>query len=429
MINDKNVEICNEQFYDLCKLSEIFKVKPLEILLQKYSQNHSKDFDFIIKLMIENESEKNEIISINKYFAQMEKILSENLNKCLENENFEKLQISTIYRIIKKSDTKNISSDLLYDFIAKSIKERCVLLHFLDIEKLSDEKLNEILYKTQKEDEESNYYQYLPINFKYIKTLRDENLQLKIKIKELERINEQIEKSHTNIQKENTMIVEKNLQLQVMNQELEELNRKNLTQKEKVMIENQKIKSEKKECIKTIEKLQIVNKELCEINKKQMIQIEKLSQLNQSNSNEIVLYSLDDDDDDQIVIKLQPDLITIDDLRQTLLNLKKLRDSNWCNVISFFIRFTSKGKTSFASLSLDEKILDVLKNNPTKHIYYKKVQNFEAMLTDTFNKIKKYSFKQGIKLSDFEIIRIYKDSDGNMNYFEATIDYMASKMK
>lgn len=160
-----------------------------------------------------------------------------------------------------------------------------------------------------------------------------------------------------------------------------------------------------------------------------MIQIEKLSQLNQSNSNEIVLYSLDDDDDDQIVIKLRPDLITIDDLRQTLLDLKKLRDSDWCNVISFFIRFTSKGKTSFASLSLDEKILDVLKNNPTKHIYYKKVQNFEAMLTDTFNKIKKYSLKQGIKLSDFEIMRIYKDSDSNMNYFEATIDYMASKMK
>lgn len=51
------------------------------------------------------------------------------------------------------------------------------------------------------------------------------------------------------------------------------------------------------------------------------------------------------------------------------------------------------------------------------------------MLTDTFNKLKKYSFKQGIKLSDFEIIRIYKDSDRNMNYFEATIDYMASKMK
>ena len=160
-----------------------------------------------------------------------------------------------------------------------------------------------------------------------------------------------------------------------------------------------------------------------------MIQIEKLSQLNQSNSNEIVLYSLDDDDDDQIVIKLRPDLITIDDLRQTLLDLKKLRDSDWCNVISFFIRFTSKGKTSFASLSLYEKILDVLKNNPTKHIYYKKVQNFEAMLTDTFNKIKKYSLKQGIKLSDFEIMRIYKDSDSNMNYFEATIDYMASKMK
>lgn len=252
LINDKNVEICNEQFYDLCKLSEIFKVKPLEIILQKYSQNHSKDFDFIIKLMIENESEKNEIISINKYSAQMEKILSENLNKCLENENFEKLQISTIYRIIKKSE-----------ILEKNLNE-----------KLSDEKLNEILEKTQKEDEESNYYQYLPINFKYIKTLRDENLQLKIKIKELERINEQIEKSHTNIQKENTMIAEKNLQLQVMNQELEELNKKNLTQKEKVMIENQKNKSELKECIKAIEKLQIVNKELCEINKKQIIQIE-----------------------------------------------------------------------------------------------------------------------------------------------------------
>ena len=42
---------------------------------------------------------------------------------------------------IEKSDKNKINTDILYDFIMKSIKDRFSLLCFLDIKKLSYEKL------------------------------------------------------------------------------------------------------------------------------------------------------------------------------------------------------------------------------------------------------------------------------------------------
>lgn len=55
------------------------------------------------------------------------------------NENFGLLPISIVYRILSKSE--EIPNDLLFDFISKSIEERCTLFNFLIIQNLSDIKL------------------------------------------------------------------------------------------------------------------------------------------------------------------------------------------------------------------------------------------------------------------------------------------------
>lgn len=154
--------------------------------------------------MIQCESSKDEIITINEYSKEMESFLSENIDKCLKNKRFEKLQIS-IHRIIKKSDIKNISSDLLFNFISKSIRERCILFSFIDIQKLNDEKLKEISEKYENE-EENNYFQYLPINFKYINSLRIENSQCRKRIKELEILNQQLQTANKELELENKEI-------------------------------------------------------------------------------------------------------------------------------------------------------------------------------------------------------------------------------
>lgn len=50
LLNDEETEIKNEEFTDLLKLSEIFKVEQLKNVLKKYLQDHSKNVDFILSL-------------------------------------------------------------------------------------------------------------------------------------------------------------------------------------------------------------------------------------------------------------------------------------------------------------------------------------------------------------------------------------------
>ena len=74
----------------------------------------------------------------------METYLSNNINKCLKNETFENLPISTIFRIIEKSDKNLISDESLLDFIIKSIDDRIVLFSLLDIKKLPKNKIDNL---------------------------------------------------------------------------------------------------------------------------------------------------------------------------------------------------------------------------------------------------------------------------------------------
>lgn len=207
MIQEINVEISIDQYIDLCKLSEIFKVNPIKKFLKIFLKQHSENISFILKLMKEEETAAAEnsngnsdvsdpISSTKKVTKEMEDCLINNIDECLQNANFENLSFLTIYGIIDRSDKKKITSNFLFDFIFKMIDERFTLFHFLDIETLSKDRFERLYqdFQTRQNSQSIRYYEYLTFDFSYVKTLFETNQRLADEIQKLQELNEVNEK-------------------------------------------------------------------------------------------------------------------------------------------------------------------------------------------------------------------------------------------
>lgn len=122
-----------------------------------------------------NPKEIESILPNDEFSSNLGQLLSSQIDKYLQNENFGKLNISIISRIIEKSQ-KNVKSESLCEFISKSIDERYVLFTFIDIGKLSESNFNDLIngYLQRKSSAKSFYYQYLPANLMYVKKLKDD---------------------------------------------------------------------------------------------------------------------------------------------------------------------------------------------------------------------------------------------------------------
>ncbi|KAK8880814.1 hypothetical protein M9Y10_003505 [Tritrichomonas musculus] len=213
LLQNEKIEISNDQYCDLFRLSEHFGVDCLTNILKSYFKRHIKNIDFIIQLLIDQIStQKYDIITNSEFSKEMEDCLSCKIDECVVNSNFCKLPISTIYRIIEKSDASQISSDLLYEFISKNINERFTLLLFLNLRNLSDEKFNSLhkLFESNKKTSINNFSPYLPIDLDYIKYLKDDNkikeehnIQLQCKIDELRSQIDEINKKFEDLQSHN----------------------------------------------------------------------------------------------------------------------------------------------------------------------------------------------------------------------------------
>lgn len=267
MLQGNDVKIVNDQFFDLIKLAELFEVKLLQKCLHTYALSHSNDIEFNINLIlyqINGYDFDNDLFSSNA-----EGYLSLNIGKCISNENFWKLPISAIYRIIEKSYLKEISSDLLCDLIMKSIKERHILFTFVNIQDLSDSKFNEMYENYKNNSESSKYYEYFKNDLTYLKTLKEmkkslENEVNKLKAKQIS-LEEQIDKDNIDLSElidEYDNIVKQNKEIQikynVINQEKQNIEEQLISiGKEKENL-NQKYQSSSQEN----ELLQTKNKEL-----------------------------------------------------------------------------------------------------------------------------------------------------------------------
>lgn len=177
LFKEEDVIITNDRYKDFYKLSNFFQIKKLIKQLKIYFISHISDIDFIILRFKEEIKQQNNLDKVDfEYKLQFEQFMINKINDCLQNENFQKIPVSFIYKIIEKCEEKEISSDLLFDFIKKSPENHFVLFKFIKFQDLSKEKFEELyeLYLNSNK----NYFQYLSCNLEYIKTIKMINEKL-----------------------------------------------------------------------------------------------------------------------------------------------------------------------------------------------------------------------------------------------------------
>lgn len=210
LLNDEETEITKVDFIDLYKLSQIFKVKSLKTKLKNYAQNSAQNIDFMINLLLDQQMDENNNSLTNDLFSvDMEDYLSSHINQCLQSENFGLLLISTLYRIIEKSDRNQISMDTLFDFIVQSFDERLSLFSFLDVSLLSDEKFQNLC--------KLNSYrkiEFLPNNLDFLRELKEDNRYLRILIQHLNEEKSQLKSQLRNNENNNEQIYNQNIRRQ-----------------------------------------------------------------------------------------------------------------------------------------------------------------------------------------------------------------------
>ena len=134
-IQTGKVTISYEDFYSMYKLSKTFEITRLTHELETIIfSKMCEDLTFSIETLISSEGEQEEID--NDLLAKIETFLSERMNESLSNKHFCRLPVSTIYRILEKSDKKFVNINVLTDFIFESIESRFVLLKFVKLHKI-----------------------------------------------------------------------------------------------------------------------------------------------------------------------------------------------------------------------------------------------------------------------------------------------------
>lgn len=145
---------------------------------------------------------------------EIENLLSSKINECFSNEKFKELPIQIIYRVIKKSSPDEINSNKLFDIIMKSLNKFCILFPFLDLQKLSDDRLDELCEKYSKSNENTQHcFDYLKCNLNLIneinnrkKTLQEMNDEQQNKMKDLETKISSLQKQFDDSEKVNAQL-------------------------------------------------------------------------------------------------------------------------------------------------------------------------------------------------------------------------------
>lgn len=174
-IEDKKCEIDESSFFDLCKLASLFKVFHFNNILQKFEKQNLTNIQFISKLLLNKKTmEKFDLIYDDEIINEIETNLASKINECILNEDFNRLPNSIILNVFEKSDKKIIDSNLLYDFIKKSIDERHNLLLLIDIDKLSDEFIEDIHqnYLEEQKNSDHDYFQKIGNSIESHKLIR-----------------------------------------------------------------------------------------------------------------------------------------------------------------------------------------------------------------------------------------------------------------
>lgn len=241
-----NDKLTYKECVDLLKISTEFEARKLTNNIKKYIETHNNEVSFILEMIqYEYDTTKNSLECEEIISQEIEDILIEKIDECLTNDQFKEIPIFIIYRIVKKSSKTMTNFDKLYNFIKSSLDKFCVLFSFIELDKLSENRIDDICSIYLKSDDMTkSYFNYFPCNFKYINQIRiihqNEHKKFETEINELETKLKTTEKSRKEIEEEN--IKQKN-EFATKIKELEE--KLNASERARKTIEEEKTTLEK----------------------------------------------------------------------------------------------------------------------------------------------------------------------------------------
>lgn len=188
LIQKEDVEIDSSNYFDLIKLSNIFKSKQIKKVLKKIFNENSESIEFVLKLISDYKLNENQTtIDIDDLSFDFEQILKQKVNECIQNKIFRNLNISMVYRIVESGQKDAQTSNLLLDYIMENIEQRFVLFRFVEIKNLSEEKFDTLLsgYIESQNSEKRCYYEYLGMDLNYLQSLKEKNKNQEKEIQQL----------------------------------------------------------------------------------------------------------------------------------------------------------------------------------------------------------------------------------------------------
>ena len=183
------------QCIDLLTISKILQVRKLSYNINHYIKSRNIDIDFVFQMIeydakIQKETDKHDI----EISSEVENLLISKINECFSNEKFKELPIQIIHRVLEGCSRDSINSNKLFDIISNSLSKFYVLFPFLDLQKLSDDRLEELCEMYSRSNENTqHYYNFLKCNLNLIneihnrkKSLEKMNVDQQNKLSDLE---------------------------------------------------------------------------------------------------------------------------------------------------------------------------------------------------------------------------------------------------
>lgn len=262
---DENDSFTFKQYVEFLHISDFLQIQKFTKKIIDYINSQKVEADFAIQIILyeieKAQNTKNLKFQINK---EIEIVLSSKINECFQNEKFAQIPISLIYRIIENCDMKNLSTDLLFDFMMKDLSKFNILFSFLEIQNLSEERVD-FLCECYLNDSNRQFFGFLKCNLAYIMKLREDdkkiqkqlivkendNKLLQNKLNDLNSEKNQIQERLDQSEHEKTIITSKNADLKKKLDESEKA--RSLLEQEKVQL-HKKIAEIENELKEEIEK-------------------------------------------------------------------------------------------------------------------------------------------------------------------------------
>lgn len=169
-VQENSVELNEKNYLDFYKMSQKYEFFELKESIENFISNRPD-----LHLMISHLSDENNVQNQENIDEEKEKIISKNLDFCLEHGNLSKLSVSSLNRIFNHPEKVLHNHHLLYKFIKQRIEERVkeiktsktqnedennlfILINSLDYNEMSEDEIIEIIDFSEKNFELPFFY-------------------------------------------------------------------------------------------------------------------------------------------------------------------------------------------------------------------------------------------------------------------------------